>query len=471
MSNPTQNQTTEEQKRFAEFWGPLMPKVRFLKNLAHLCSGITQTVAIYKIITSHFSVSEQIGLIMMSGAVAILVSIVIETGISSFFPFLSRAFIRKQFVRWEDIAMIVLLLGIIAPLAYISPSLSSNAGFDLVDKVIAEVQSPNEDLLNSKYAMLNDSIKKHYELETQNIENRFNADKAAIKNKYNALISQKKHDYNYHNKRHKEGIKWAAGHRDIASKKMLALKAERSEALLKIQQEESAALFNTDVKSEKSITILAQNKETEKLAQDTDYNNAATKRESKLGLWGNIGYYVMLFCSIVVMVLIIIIEIYKKGSGMQYAGKIDQRSPTLLGHAFRKITGKISRAYWERFGGPEVVMNLSNQQSNIYDEIPINPDFTPQDDDRFAHIESIELVLLTKEDRQLIQLEVDSFKNINSFKVFCRNSYRRINKERPDDDKKRERHIYRFLRSRERFKKLGFDISPNGDSVEILRIY
>jgi hypothetical protein len=337
----TQASENQEQLRktdFSEFWGPIMPTIRVVKNAGHVLSGITEYIVLQKILTTE-SLLMRTGGVLLSLMLTLAIVLIIEGGLSKFMPFVFRFFFRKKWDNKWSIAMIFPILFIAIPLCFVSTMLHRDGGYEIVEASKASISSADLSKADDSFEKQLQGIDKQLEAKNASINAAFdrriesNAALYAskIKAQENAIASNRAKVANGHG--------WAQSHISSAQSKIATIEAEREAKATAIEAERTSALLAASSASEATANKI-QSRADAHISSITKADEIALKkRNSYVKTWGGLLSAVAIFSAFGVIFCIAVIEVYRAGAGQEYDKKIDDGTPG----RFERIVNAIGR--------------------------------------------------------------------------------------------------------------------------------
>ncbi len=326
----TKADSNNEKLEFAEFYGGMIRSLKNIKALAHIGSGITESVVIYQVVNSKLHFGSKALIVVISMIVTSIIIWIIEGGLSKWYPYYSRQVIRGKFHnRWYWL-MFVGMSFLIFPLLIASPLLSGYGGKDIVQSLTTEVQRASIDSIEQKAAIKSDSIMNIFKTEAQHLATLRDSKIKSIRNEYKGKRSIHYTDLKKYKQLKKNGHTWAIGHITKLNKQVAGLEAKEAEEI-KHAKENYLKSYN-DKDGFKSTALLSVKAEKDRLVEQIDesYTKQLEQREAHVFIWGGAMFYLALFCSLGTIICMTIIEIYRAGAGQEYQKKIDEESSTFL---------------------------------------------------------------------------------------------------------------------------------------------
>lgn len=326
---------------FARFFGGLMPGVRRLQFFGHIGSGATAASTIYRVVHSSLSEVMQVGLTFASIAFMVFSILLIEGGLSKTLPYWAGQTVRAKFHNKWFILMYVALTIIVAPLLVMSPILSAVGGHYLVSEVKGDYSPIPTDSLENAYALRSDSLAVMYAEKSAAINANFDSRRAATKKRYAAQIRVQNNKYDQHRKQLAAGYTWAQGHMNKATAAVLDIKSERDAALDKIETERTAALVENEKREETAAAALGEDKNRAVGLVDVRNDKAEGKHQRFVSRWGGFAFWIGIFCSLLTVFCIFLLEIYLAGGGKDHRREEYDIEAGLFARLFSVIGAKM----------------------------------------------------------------------------------------------------------------------------------
>lgn len=301
---------------FFNKYADLLPTLQLSKIVANIISGATEIFVIFTI--CHLELLELAPKFAfgVSVLVAILGTITIEIGLRKFCPSAVKAILFKRFKKlelWLSIFVFIICTILIST----SALLSFQGSFEIVENLEGDYIYETDAAINLRYENREDRILKDYEKDKNDINKTFEMSVEATQNSFDTEIKQQWNYYRrYETKEANENISYKSKKTKI-KERIDELKTTKATKIAAIQTQKNDALQNgISIKNNHLKEIKADYSNDKRDIKDRN-RVGKIQRDAKIQKYGmGLGYFTLL-CLFVFLICTIIIEIIKKGSGME----------------------------------------------------------------------------------------------------------------------------------------------------------
>lgn len=440
---------------FAEFFGGLMPGLGKLKILAHIGSWITEMVALITIFNNNVSFLNKFWLTIFSVAAAILVSSIIELGVSRFVPFWTRQLVRLKFTNIWFVLMFLALGMVCIPLLVFSPTLSGLGGNEIVENFTAQEKKIVTDSLEKNFENRSDSINQIFNQRVLNLQNQNQKEIIAVEKKFESLTRAEQVEKKRYLAILANGSTWANGHIIKIDKKIENLQAQENSEIQSILSKYGNQIDKLENDRNNAMTVLQTALDRKINLIDQEVNRERKKRDEHINIWGKILMAIGIFCASGVFLIILIQEIYFAGSGKEYEKQDWNKKPGKLEIIWNLISGKTNDLFNKAIGlngKPEIKPEFKSRPMGFQiqkkqDETLETKDFQPESKTR--HFEQ-------KFESEFV------IEDVSKLITNTRNHYRR--KVVAATETARQENHFKYQAAKAALERIGFNVDETSDT-------
>ncbi|MEM1124194.1 MAG: hypothetical protein AAGJ18_27400 [Bacteroidota bacterium] len=322
--------TKATNKDYYNLFQPVIPKIDLTGKIAQTISAATEGVTVWLICQSELSeVNKYVAFILSLVAVALVIA-AIEIGGRKGLQVLTRAIVWKKLQNIWYWILFVFISGITGFLFFQSFNLSTkgvNESFKQSVKVALVFD--DSDYLN-RHRLLNDEINTKYDNQKETLTDAFILNYDAKEKEYLSKIQAVNTKIDLHSQNMVKGVKWAKSHFNKQTKIKDKLVTEKESKL-----SELTVTHTTDLKGVEMARMQALSKEElrhkeaiKKAEIALDQNHTSDK--NKAAFWGNLFSNLVGFMIIIAFVCIVVVEIFRRGSGIEINYQERELPPTLF---------------------------------------------------------------------------------------------------------------------------------------------
>lgn len=322
-------------QEFFSKYADLLPTLQLSTLVANIISAATEIFVIYTICHIKLMQLAPQFAFEVSVMVAILGTLFLELGLRKFCPSAAKAILYKRFQgleRWLTFFIFTICIALILA----SATLSFQGSFEIVENLTGEAVEVSMSPVNERRDGRESNILKNYQSDKSGIEKRFDAQITAAESKYDAKIDKAKNEYQRLKRKESDnGISYKTKKSKLKAQ-IDGHKASKANKVADLEKEKSDALQAVLSGKTKNLDRLSRRYDSDKTDVKKKNQKAEARRESKIELYGaGLGYFTLI-CLFVFIVCTIIIEIIKKGSGIE-------ETPTPTSYFFKQ--GILSETY------------------------------------------------------------------------------------------------------------------------------
>ncbi len=317
-------------KDYYNLFQPVIPKIDSTGKIAQYISAATEAVTVWLICQSELSGINKTVAFLLSLIAVILVVTAIEIGGRKGLQVVTRAIVWKRLVNfWYWILFIAVFL-ITGLLFFWSFSLSTKGVNQSFKQSVKVAVTLDDAPFLERHTLLINQINTKYDNQNKTLSDAFILNFDAKEKEYLSRIEAINSKVTLHSENMVKGVKWAKSHFDKQTKIKNELIAEKERKLSDL-----TAIHTNDLKSVEAARMQALSKEDtrhkrtfEKAEKVLVQNHNAEK--DKAAFWGSLFSNLVGFMIAIAFVCIIVVEIFRRGSGIEIDYQENELPPNLF---------------------------------------------------------------------------------------------------------------------------------------------
>lgn len=304
-------------KNYYNLFQPVIPKIDLTGKIAQVISAATEAVTVWLICQSELSALNKAMSFVLSLIAVVLVVSAIEIGGRKGLQVITRAIVWKRLVNVWYWILFTFIVGITGFLFWQSYGLSTKGISQSFEQSVKATVTLDDAKLISRHGLNLDKINEKYDNQVLAVKSAFKLEYDAKEKEYNTKIQGVDIAIEKHKSDKLRGVKWAQSHVNKQTKNKATLETEKATFL--------AALTTTHTTELKAIETarngaLNQEDQRHSKALETAENNLTENHntdKSNANFWGNLLSGLVGLMILVAFVCIIIVEIFRKGAGIE----------------------------------------------------------------------------------------------------------------------------------------------------------
>lgn len=317
-------------KNFYNLFQPVIPKIDLTGKIAQVISAVTEAVTVWLICKSKLSEVNQIVAVLVSIGAVILLVTAIEIGGRKGLEVITRAVVWKKlqnFWYWILFLFIVAITGFLFWQSFKLSTKGVNQAF-LQSVETAIIFDDGEYL--KRYRVLKSEINIKFDNQKKTLTDAFILNYDAKEKEYNSQIEVVNASIEVHSNNMDKGVKWAKSHFNKQTKiknELVALKDAKLSELTTVHTKDLKTVEATRIEA---LNIeAAKHKEALKKAENA-LNQNHTSEKNQAAFWGDLFSNLVGFMIGIAFVCIVVVEIFRRGSGIEIDYQEDELPPTLF---------------------------------------------------------------------------------------------------------------------------------------------
>ena len=314
---------------FRNLFQPVIPHLDLTGKIAQVISALTEAVTVWFICQSELSEVNKFVSVCLSIVAVLLVVAAIELGGRKGVQVLTRAIVWKRlnsFWYWILFIPILLITGF---LFWQSLQLSTKGTNQTFKQSVQSAVVFNDSTFFARHQLLTATINAKIDQQIGTIGDAHKANYSAKENEFNAKIEAVTTLIDEHTRNKSNGVKWAQSHIDKQTKIKSSIETEKAQVLALLTADYNANIKSIEDTRAKELT--AEGDRYEKAVEEAKgitNTNQATETETA-NFWGSLFSNLVGLMIVVALVCIIIVEIFRKGSGIEIEYIEGEAPPTL----------------------------------------------------------------------------------------------------------------------------------------------
>ncbi len=322
--------STATNKDYYNLFQPVIPKIDLTGKIAQTISAATEGVTVWLICQSELSTINKYAAFFISLIAVILVVTAIEIGGRKGLQVLTRAIVWRKLQNVWYWILFVFIAGITGFLFWQSYGLSTKGVNQSFTQSVKVAVTLDDTPFLERHTLLIGQINKKYDNQNKTLSDAFILNFDAKEKEYLSKIEAVNTKIDLHSENMVKRIKWAKSHFNKQMKIKDELITEKESKL-----SELTATHTTDLKGVEAARMLTLNKEDMRHKEairkaEIALNQNHTSEKNKAAFWGNLFSNLVGFMIVVAFVCIIVVEIFRRGSGIEIDYQENELPPTLL---------------------------------------------------------------------------------------------------------------------------------------------
>ena len=326
---------------FYNLFQPVIPSIDLTGKIAQCISAVTEAVTIWFICQSELSGINKIVSIVLTITAIILTVTAIELGGRKGLQVLTRAIVWKRLVNGWYWILFLFVLGITGTLFYQSFQLSTKGISQSFKQSVEPVATINDDVFFTRHQYFNDQINEKYDKQLATIINANSKNKEAKEAEYNSKVLAIENLIKTHTRNRNNGVKWAQSHIDKQTKIRDATKTEKAAALALI-----TTIHNENINSLEANRVNELEKESDRHLKavgtaEKKLNIGQQNKTDNANFWGSLFSNLVGLMIFIAFVCIVVVEIFRKGAGIEINYHENELPPSLLAVGIAGINNRL----------------------------------------------------------------------------------------------------------------------------------
>ncbi|GEM_PF-1445082 len=314
---------------FRNLFQPVIPHLDLTGKIAQVISALTEAVTVWFICQSELSEVNKYLTVFISIIAVLLVVAAIELGGRKGVQVLTRAIVWKRLKSfWYWILFIPILL-ITGFLFWQSFQLSTKGTNQTFKQSVRAAVVFNDSTFFDRHQLLTATINAKLDQQIGTIGDAHKANYSAKENEFNVKIEGVTTQIAQHKRNKANGVKWAQSHIDKQTKIKSSIETEKAQVLALLTADYNANIKSIEDARVKELTLEGDRyKEAIEEAKGITNTNRTTETETA-NFWGGLFSNLVGLMIVIALVCIIIVEIFRKGSGIEIEYLEGEAPPTL----------------------------------------------------------------------------------------------------------------------------------------------